>query len=183
MIPKQDRHGARTPADLERKYQFEKRYKDAAKLTETVNKNADSSNQAIEQLSQQYANLSAELGLKLGVDNDGNVVSEINGIATVIKFLANSISIRSDNFELLEDGTVIAKSGKIGDWNIGVPSELAKYYEGTTLYSDTYLSDSSEEVTVYLTPEKLYVQKRSGLEVTMDYASWADIVRVVNNAS
>ena len=146
MIPKQDRHGARTPADLERKYQFEKRYAEAAKLAETVNKNSGDSQQAIEQLSKQYANLSAELGMKLGVDKDGNVVSTINGVATIIKFLANSISIQSDNFKLSENGSVVMGDATIkstrGEYETPVSTEIK---DGTIVLEPDYTINSEGE--------------------------------------
>lgn len=147
---KQDRQGARTPADLERRHKFEKNFAERVKREE----------------------------------NDF-VVEMINKATTVLKLTLNRLVVDSDNFKLREDGsvevsgTITAREGKIGSWNVGSPESLVSHYSGIALYSEEY-TENGEEVTVYLTPERLFIGKRSGLEVTMDSASWADIVRVVN---
>ena len=177
-MSKQDRQGARTPADLERRYKFGERDAEMMQAVTAAEKAVNESNDIINK----------QLPDKVGREENDYVVEMINKATTVLKLTLNRLVVDSDNFKLLEDGsvevsgTVTAQEGKIGDWHLGAPSELSEYYAGTALYSDTY-TENSEELTVYMTPEKLYVGKRSGLEVSMDSVSWADIVRVVNGAS
>ena len=161
-MSKQDRQGARTVAELNRRY-------DVKKAMGVANDSLAAASKANSSAAE------AQRGLADKVDktDDSQVVAMVNR--------AEDTLFRGENFSVTKDGTLICKAGKIGDWNLGKPSALAEYYDGTTLYSDTYLQEGGEEVTVYLTPEKLYVEKRKDLEVTMDYASWADIVRKVNN--
>lgn len=108
-----------------------------------------------------------------------------------VRFGRNKMSMESDNCTIAEDGTmstvnttlvsVKAQSGKIGDWHLDKPTQMSAYYDGTVLYSDTYSAEDGTETTVYLTPEKVYVGTRDSLgNATMDSASWADIVRIVN---
>ena len=108
---KQDRIHPRTAVDLQRKY--------GRKVTESGDMAAEAIQQA-EQAAQTAENaariatgMQAELGLTLMVTENGEVVSEINGVANVIKFLANCIRIESDNFTLAEDGTVSINGGSI----------------------------------------------------------------------
>lgn len=161
-MSKQDRQGARTVEQLNRRYDV----KQAMGVANNAQKAATVAHTTAYE---------TQKGLSDKVDktDDAQVVAMVNRAEDTI--------FRGENFSVTKDGTLICKAGKIGDWNLGKPSALAEYYDGTALYSDTYLQESGEEVTVYLTPEKLYVGRRSGLEVTMDYASWADIVRKVNN--
>lgn len=161
-MSKQDRQGARTVEQLNRRYDV----KQAMGVANNAQKAATVAHTTAYE---------TQKGLSDKVDktDDAQVVAMLNRAEDTI--------VKGENFSVTKDGTVIAKAGRIGDWNIGKPSDLAEYYDGTVLYSDTFLSESSEEITVYLTPEKLYVGRRTGLEVTLDYVPWADIVRKVNN--
>lgn len=104
---KQDRIHPRTPADLKRQY--------GSKVTKSGDMAMEAQREA-EQAAQTAANaariasgVQAELGLTLKVTENGEVISEINGVANVIKFLANCIRIESDNFTLTEKGSVTVK--------------------------------------------------------------------------
>ena len=79
-----------------------------------------------------------------------------------------------------QNGVVNAKSGKIGDWLIGQAPEISDLYKGTAIYAVSY--SNGVETKVFLTPERVYVTKRTDQETIVDYASWADIIRVVNAA-
>ena len=79
-------------------------------------------------------------------------------------------------------GNIYANGGRIGDWNIGektIVSGAATLYSGPALYSDRYYEDK-QEVTVTLTPKSVFVEKQDGLEVSVDYASWSEIIRKTN---
>lgn len=187
-MKKQDRQGARTVAELNRRYNVKKSFEKAMGVANDSIAVASSAQATASTANQAASEAQSGLGDKVGRTENDYVVEMINAATTVLKLTLNRLIVESDNFKLLEDGsveisgTVTAQEGKIGDWHLGKPSALSGYYAGTALYSDTY-TENSEEVTVYMTPERLYVGKRSGLDVTMDSASWADIVRVVNNAS
>lgn len=188
-MKKQDRQGARTVAELSRRYNVKKSFEKAMGVANDSLATASSAQVTASTANQAAAEAKTGLGEKVGKEENDYVVEMINKATTVLKLTLNRLVVESDNFKLLDDGsveisgTVTAQEGKIGDWHLGKPSALAGYYEGTALFSETYLRGNGEELTVYMTPEKLYVGKRSGLEVTIDSASWADIVRVVNNAS
>ncbi len=109
-MKKQDRIYPRTAVALQRKYgkkvtegaSAKQEAEQAAEIAQTAAQNASKSAQAV-------ADMESKLDLTLKVNENGEVISEINGVANVIKFLANCISIQSDNFTLAEDGTVTAK--------------------------------------------------------------------------
>jgi hypothetical protein len=95
-MSKQDRQGARTPADLEQKYQFGKTFAEILGVALDAQKSVEESE----------ALLSAELSLKLGRNEYDEVVSMLNASASVITLTSNRLVIESDKFSLSEDGTV-----------------------------------------------------------------------------
>jgi hypothetical protein len=95
-MSKQDRQGARTPADLEQKYQFGKTFAEILGVALDAQKSVEESE----------ALLSAELSLKLGRNEYDEVVSMLNASAHVITLTSNRLVIESDKFSLSEDGTV-----------------------------------------------------------------------------
>jgi hypothetical protein len=104
---KQDRIHPRTPADLQRKYG--KKVIETAEQAGDAKKEASQATQDAAAAVKKASELEAKLELTVKVNENGEVVSEINGVANVIKFLANCISIQSDNFTLAENGKVVAK--------------------------------------------------------------------------
>lgn len=104
---KQDRIHPRTAAQLQRKYG--KNIAETAKEATQAATAAESAAKAAQTAAKDITELEAKLELTVRVNENGEVVSEINGVANVIKFLANCISIQSDNFTLAEDGKVTAK--------------------------------------------------------------------------
>lgn len=189
FLKKQDRQGVRTAAELDRRYNVKKVEgvaNDSLKAATEASATAEESRQTASSASQSASEAKAGLEGKVGKTENDFVVEMINKATTVLKLTLNRLVVDSDNFKLKEDGSVeitgevTAEGGKIGDWHLGKPATLATHYQGTALYSETYESGVGQ-TTVYLTPEKLYIENRSGLEVAIDSASWADIVRVVNN--
>ena len=94
--------------------------------------------------------------------------------------LRGSMEKVKEHDEAAKKGIINAKTGSIGDWKLGKPSEIADLYSGTALYSKTY--SNGEETGIYLTPDRVYITIRNDQESMVDYASWADIIRVVNNS-
>ena len=68
-------------------------------------------------------NVDAELTLKVGKDENDQIVSMLNASANVIELKSNRISIESDNFNLSEDGTVSARRYELLDGSVA-DSEL-----------------------------------------------------------
>ncbi len=111
---KQDRIHPRTAVDLQRKYGRKVAKtavvaEDAAKEATQAAASAESAAKAAAEATKDLTELEAKLELTLKVNENGEVISEINGVANVIKFLANCIRIESDYFTLNEDGTVSIK--------------------------------------------------------------------------
>ena len=115
---KQDRIHPRTAAQLQRKYGknvvknteiAENAQKEATQAAEA----AESAAKAAQTAAKDITELEAKLELTVKINEKGEVVSEINGVANVIKFLANCISIQSDKFKLADDGSVEINGGSI----------------------------------------------------------------------
>ena len=104
-MSKQDRQGARTPADLEQKYQFGKTFAEILGVALDAQKSVEEADAA----------LKAELSLKLGYDENDKVISMINAASDVIRLRSNRLIIESDKFSLDEDGTVSMRFSPGGD--------------------------------------------------------------------
>lgn len=130
-MSKQDRQGARTPADIERKYNFGKTFSeilgvatDARIVAEQAQKTATEISETtkgiflrVEDLEQ---GMSAQFKLTIEEAEDGEtgetkVYSLIDGEATEIHFKSNSLIIESDFFTLDRAGKIFATGGRIGN--------------------------------------------------------------------
>lgn len=81
-----------------------------------------------------------ELSLKVGRDENDQIVSMLNASADQINIKGNRITISSTNFSVTADGTITAKAGVIGNsksdgWNIGAKA----IYNGTNSMTSTAL--------------------------------------------
>lgn len=125
------------------------------------------------------------------LDDPATIIYQINNSQEKVRLGRNRLTMQSDNCTIAEDGTmstvnttltsVKALSGKIGDWYLDKPTQMQQFYAGTVLYSGAFSAADGTQTTVYLTPEKVYIGIRDSLgNVTMDSASWADIVRIVH---
>lgn len=97
-MSKQDRQGARTVAELDRRYNVKKAMgvaNDSLKLAGDSQKLAKEANN--------------EVGKKLGKDDNDQIVEMINKADKILKLLANRLIIESDNFTLSEKGSVVAR--------------------------------------------------------------------------
>lgn len=101
---RQDRQGVRTPADLERKYNYGRVFEEISGIQLSIE--------------EQNALVKAELSLKLGYDDKDKIVSMLNASADIITIKGNRLTIESDNFSLDEDGTITATAGVIGGCTI-----------------------------------------------------------------
>lgn len=113
-MKKQDRIYPRTAVALQRKYG--KKVTEGAETAVAARQEAEqaaemagNAAQTAVNAAQAVSQMEAKLDLTLKVNENGEVISEINGVANVIKFLANCIRIESDYFTLNEDGTVSIK--------------------------------------------------------------------------
>lgn len=119
---KQDKTHVRTPAALERKYRFDKNFAEtkqagaqAQKSADNAQKSADNAQKGADEAKKAADAIPGELALKLGRDENDQVISMINASANVIKLKSNRLSVESDNFKLSEDGTLEATNAKIGN--------------------------------------------------------------------
>lgn len=182
---KQDRINPRTAADLQRKYGRKVANtavvaEDAAKEATQAAASAESAAKSAAVAAKDITELEAKLELTLKVDENGNVISEINGVANVIKFLANSISIQSDNFTLAEDGTVTAKGisvdgGKVvlkmSDGNI---VRIGDSWNQLVVESSDYDPDSDSGYLLGISPSLVnFVSGAGGASTPMQF-NYAD---------
>ena len=120
-MSKQDRLGARTPAQLEQKYAFEKRMNEAMAAADEAKRVASSITETNSGLSLKVQALDkdlngedgvkAQLDLKVGVDAEGNLQSKMH-------IGADLLTIDTDNFSLTEKGEITANKGTIAGWKI-----------------------------------------------------------------
>jgi len=108
---KQDRIHPRTAAQLQRKYG--KKVTDSAENAANAKSESEQAAELAASAAAKANALEAKLELTVKINENGEVVSEIDGVANVIKFLANCISIQSDKFTLDPDGKVSINGGAI----------------------------------------------------------------------
>lgn len=135
-MSKQDRQGARTVAELDRRYNVKK-------AMGVANDSLVASSKA-ETMAQQA---SADVGNKLGKNDDAQVITMINRATEIIKLLANRLIIESDNFTLSANGSVVAKdivlqNGKDeDDYNVKIADGAIEINSPTVLISEPDISD------------------------------------------
>lgn len=184
MSKKMDRQGSRTPADLERRHAFAKRFEETQKTAETANQAAETATQAariassvaetenslslkvqtIESDLNGEGGVHAQLALKVETDADGKLVSKVH-------IEGGFLTIETDNFTLTEDGTitatngtfegvVTAESGKIGVWHLGKTnineSPSVMLTDVDALYTDL-VYEQGYSYRVFLTANGVYV--------------------------
>lgn len=103
MSVKQDRQQARTPADLERKYAFERSFSEIMGIALDTQRAVEDSKKKID----------AELSLKLGYDDSNKIIAMINASADTISLKSNRLEIESDNFALSSNGHLKARGVEI----------------------------------------------------------------------
>ena len=99
-VSKQDGVYPRTPSALAQQYDFGKVFDEITGIKLTIE--------------EQEALMEAELSLKLGYDDNDQIVSMLNASANIITIRGNRLTIESDHFDVTADGTVYARAGEIG---------------------------------------------------------------------
>lgn len=144
MSIKMDRQGVRRPADLERKYNFKKRFDETQKTADEAKKIASEISQTDAGLSLKVEALDnelngengvrAQLALKVETDADGNLKSKVH-------VSGNEFTVDTENFSLDENGNVAisgAFNTKSSDGEYSTKIEggeilvSAPYFEGVT---------------------------------------------------
>lgn len=82
--------------------------------------------------------VSGELSLKIGRDENDQIVSMLNASAEVITINSNRLSIDSDKFKLTADGDVSIKSGSI---NLEIIEKLGLDYENRYIKTTTNIDE------------------------------------------
>lgn len=179
---KQDRINPRTAIDLQRKYgrkvvKTAEVADDAVKEATQAAAAAESAAQAAATATQDLTKLEAKLDLTLKVNENGEVISEINGIANIIKFLANCIRIESDNFTLTETGSVTIKMSG-GDY-----VRIGETVDVLAVDTDDFTDGSGSRVGI--TPSAIQfasgVAQASTLPIQFEYANGAFKNRLVGD--
>lgn len=109
MSIKMDRQGVRRPADLERKYKFQKRFEETQKTAEEAKKIASEVSHTdsgltlkVEALNNELngeGGVKAQLALKVETDADGKLKSKVH-------VTGDEFTVETDNFKLDENGSV-----------------------------------------------------------------------------
>ena len=101
--------------------------------------NAADNAQSTANSAQSTANaVQAELSLKIGRDENDQIVSMLNASADEINITSNRLSITSDNFTLTPDGHITAIAGSIGGFDIAKDKLYASPIENYTITWDQY---------------------------------------------
>ena len=106
MLKKQDRQGVRRPADIERKYNFNKQFSETRAAAEEARKIASDISESdkglslkVEALGKDVDGVKAQLDLKVETDENGNLKSRVH-------VSGNEFTVDTDNFKLDENGNV-----------------------------------------------------------------------------
>lgn len=175
-MSKQDRIHPRTPADVDRRFNgkisnvsrtvgaVQNQVTNTQKeVTNTQKEVTKTQKQVVETKENLESNIKAELDLKLGKDDNNQVVSMLNASADKINIQGDRLTIKSTNFELTEDGTVKTKAGEIGGWHLGL------YAIPTSANSEDDVTDEESLRSPDLTGTKL---DKDGVERQITYQAY-----------
>lgn len=140
-MSKQDRQGARTVADLNRRYNV-KQAMGAASSSLKASEEARNNAQAA---ASSAAAASAAVADKVDKKDYDTVVEMLNASNAIVKLLAGRLIIESDNFTLSEKGSVVAKDitlqngADTDDYSVNISDGVIKVNSPTKTYSgETY---------------------------------------------
>ena len=141
-MSKQDRQGARTVAELDRRYNVKKAMgvaTDSLATSQQAKSNAEQANAVAKEASK-------SVGDKIGKNDNSQIVKMLNeALETVI--LANRLVVNSENFTLSAEGSVVARDITIqngkdeDDYNVKIADGAIKINSPTVLISDPEISD------------------------------------------
>lgn len=199
--PKHDRQGARTPADLERRYAFEKTFKEVndevaridkrtakneASIGLIVNNGEVNGSIVIEAINNESsAKIKADRldieGKKLNIKVDA---TNIEGKVTADQINANGITAEDVDVT----GKINAKTGSIGGWDIGdnLSAETTTVYSNYTHKQSVTLTITGITVTSIWTETELPIGGEvaflpDGVTLGVSYTktvTWADLLNV-----
>lgn len=109
------------------------------------------SQEAVDAVTETVEKHEAKLEVCITTDQDdrSKVISAINASADAIALKSDRLTIESTNFQLTADGTVTAKAGNIGGWDI--QKDRLRTTQGSKSYSDGTLS-GEYHISAELTP-------------------------------
>jgi hypothetical protein len=159
-MSKQDRIAPRTPADLERRYNFDKSFaevmgiatdarneaQEAKKVASSIAETDEGLKIKVKALDDEMVTVKAELDMSVKTDGNGNLTSEMH-IGT------NKLTIVTDNFNLSGSGEMTANKGNIAGWTIdefGIHQTHGLYGSYTITYSSTGTSIENDTYEGYL---------------------------------
>lgn len=121
MSNRQDRQGARTPADVERRLGVDRKIEEVRFQASEAQRAASSVEQTNKGLEMRVKSLESAVdgtfALEI-VEEEGKRYSQLRSDVDKVMFKSNEISIDSDNFSLSEDGEITAKKGTLGGWTL-----------------------------------------------------------------
>lgn len=139
-MSKQDRQGARTVAELNRRYDVKK----AEGIANDARKAAKAAEQTAQGIDTDVEYVKAELALKLGVDKNGNLIGRVH-------ISGNQLTVATDNFKLDADGNVeirgviTAIEGAFGNAHITSEGRLPN----DVGYEGFYIGEEGEDNTTF----------------------------------
>jgi hypothetical protein len=133
MSLKQDRQGARTPADLERRYNFGKSFAELRGIATDARTHATKAEELALKVQQQILDI--------------DVVKELNVSAGTIILKSQGLSIESNGFSLSADKGIKTIRGNIGLWDIS-QNGISKFTDNFYVKIDAPLSSSDDVITI-----------------------------------
>jgi hypothetical protein len=137
---KQDKQGARTVAELNRRYNVKKGVSQAMGAATEAERSAKVASQAASEAQQGLTD-------KVGKKDYDTVVEMLNKSNAIVKLLANRIVIESNNFSITEEGEVTVKTSKYN----GILTKTAELKDGIiALEPDYTITSEGENITFEL---------------------------------
>lgn len=132
------------------------------KVSETRAQIIKTSDEIRLEVSEEFENVRGELSLKVGRDENDQIVSMINASANTIELYGNRIIIDSTNFKVTENGTVTAKKGEFEEVTINGSTFTGTNTNSGTVSGGTYSSPSISRGTLSSSTGGTYVGTCSG---------------------
>lgn len=129
-MSKQDRQGARTVAELDRRYNV----REAMGAADSAHKASEEARTAATDASAAASEAKNAVGGKVSKTDYDTVVDMINASKAIVRLLAGRLIIESDNFTLSQEGSVTAKDITIknentaGDYSVEIADGLVKVH-------------------------------------------------------
>lgn len=170
-MSKQDRQGARTVTDLERKYNL----RDYGEQFAMVAGIATDARKATEELEEEINYVKGELALKVGTNDSGELISMIEAYSDEIRLQANTLVITSDFFTLSRTGATHITSAWIDLATINdAKISDAEIIGGTIDKADISLANMSYATIKYGTIEDAAIERGTITEANITKGSLVD---------